>query len=839
MVGTRDTPRDLQDAPVYGRQKDGQLNVFNIIESRDLATDRYFAQSLARDCYTSSTNWINASRRLKWNDSLRSFQNIHPSGSKYLSSDYRYRSRLFYPKTRAMVRKAEAATAQAFFSNEDTVNITALDDDDPKEQASAEIMQRLLQYRLTKTIPWFQTLVGARQDAEVMGVCIGKVYWKYGEKYSHTEPRPSIHPLTGTGYDEAGQPYFEDYDIFDKTDDHPWIDLIPPENFRFDPGADWRNPIATSPYTIEIIPMYIIDVKAKVESGEWLPVSESAMYSATDLDDDMTRRGRENNRVPGKAHDAWKPRAYDICWIRENIIRHGGQDYHYFSLSGAGELLTLPKPINEIYLQGIRPYVCGNVVTEAHKVYPSSKVELIKDLQGATNDVRNLRFDNVKLNLNPRQFLAAGLGIDPQDMRVFMPGKTVISTSKAPPSESIYWDRPPDVTATSYQEQDRLNMDFDELVGGISNSNIEANRQTYQAVGNMEMMQGNASQIEEYDQRVFAETFVEPIIRHLVKLEQAYETNPVLLAIAGKEAQLWQKFGINEITDELLKRELTIKVNVGIGATNPKQKLQNFATGADLIGKLFGPAAAMGANFEEIVKEVFGLCGYKDGGRFFMPGFDIHQAMQQMSQGKGGKQVDPHAEMQMNQARIQQEQQSKIAIAQATQQAQAQQDDSDRRNDMVLQQQQFQFKMQEMQTKFQLEMQKEQGKSEMQRHNHLQEMMAHPAPSPTTNVSVDGNEALHKVGQHLEGMAHAHGKSLEAVHHLIQPLTQVAHTVGQTLHDNHQQMAHHSKTLEAAMAHGHQLHQSLTTAIEKLNKPKKRKAIRDEQGRLTGAEEYD
>lgn len=819
----RDTPKDLEQAPVYGRQIEGKKSTFNIIETNDLATDRYFAQSLARQCYESSTNWINAGRRLKWNDSLRSFQGIHPSGSKYLSTDYRYRSRLFRPKTRSMVRKAEASTAQAFFANEDIVNISAVDDDNPHEQASAEIMQRLLQYRLTKTIPWFQTLVGARQDAEVMGICLGKVYWKYAEKYSHTEARPVIHPITGSNFNENGEEHTEDYDIFDKMDDHPWIDLIPPENFRFDPGADWRNPIVTSPYTIEIIPMYIIDVKSKVESGEWLPVSEGSMFSAADLDDDVTRRGRENNRVPGKASDAWKPRAYDICWVRENIIRHGGQDYHYYSLSGADELLTLPKPIDEVYLQGIRPYVCGNVVTEAHKVYPTSKVELIKDLQTQTNDITNLRLDNVKLSLNPRQFLAAGLGIDPQDMRVFMPGKTVISTSKAPPSESIYWDRPPDVTGSSYQEQDRLNMDFDELVGGISASGIEANRQTYQAVGNMEMMQGNASQLEEYDQRVFAETFVEPIIRHLVKLEQAYETNPVILGIAGKEAQLWQKFGINEITDDLLKRELTIKVNVGIGSTNPKQKLQNFATGADLVGKLFGPAAAMGANFEEIVKEVFSLCGYKDGGRFFMPGFDIHAAMQQMQQGKGGKPDDT---------------QGKIALAQAQQQAQAQQDGESHKMEMAEMQLDHQQKLQEMQMKFQLETEKMNQTRHAQMMQQNQQMMDRPA-TPAATVQFNADDALNRVGQNIEGMAQKHSNAIDTLGSLMTPLAHVTNAIGQTLQATHQHMAHQSQMMQDTMNHGHQMHQSLTAAIDKLNKPRKRKVIRDEQGRLTGAEDYE
>src|SRR6185312_13098827 len=277
------------------------------------------------------------------------------------------------------------------------------------------------------------------------------------------------------------------------------------------------------------------------------------------------------------------------------------------------------------------------VVPETHKSYPTSKVELVRDLQWAANDDWNLRFDNVKLALNPRQFVKKGAGIEIQDVRTFMPGKVVLVSN---PAEDIVWDRPPDVTASAYAEQDRINLDFDELVGDFSNSSVQASQVQEQSATGMNLMSGMASGMNEYELRMFAETFVEPLIRLLVKLEQAYETDPVILAIAGKNAQIDLKYGMNAITDELLNQELTCRVNVGIGATNPQHRLKNFVAGADIIGKMFGPQAAMGANFKEVCKEVFGMLGYKDGDRFFSPEFDprvqILQQQLQKAQGKGG-----------------------------------------------------------------------------------------------------------------------------------------------------------------------------------------------------------
>lgn len=705
MSGGRDTPPSINDGlDLLGIGSEASIDRDDA-NSPTMPLD--YAKSIARDCYDSSTSWLNAGRRLKWNDSLRVFQGLHPNGSKYLSTDYKYRSRLFRPKTRSMVRKAEAETAAAFFSNEDVVNISAQDDDDPRQQASAEINQKLLQYRLTRTIPWFLTLVGARQDAEVMGICIAKTYWKYGESLSHTEQRPVLDAMGQPRMDDAQIPMVEDYDIFTKDFDHPWVDLMAPENFRFDPAADWRDPVATSPYLIELVPMYVIDVKANIESGKWLDISPSALLNSVDLENDVTRRAREAGRIPGKDHDSWKPRDYDICWIRENIIRWHGSDWHYLSISSSGELLTEPRPLKEVYLQGIRPYTCGFIVPEAHKTYPTAKVELMRDLQAETNDVTNLRLDNVKLALNPRQFIAEGKGVDPEDARKFMPGKVIMTKT---PREDVVWDRPPEVTASSYQEQDRINMDIDELMGGVSNSSIQANRQVYEAVGNMEMMQGNAGLIGEYEQRVFAETFVEKILRHLVKLEQAYETDPVILAIAGKEAKLYQKFGIDQITDDLLKQELTIRVNVGIGATNPQKRLQNFVTATEVLGKIYGQTAAAGTNFQEVTKEIFSLCGYKDGERFFMPGFDPHQQQQ------------PSPEQQKIQGQLQIQQQ-KVQGDMQVQQAQLQGDIAAEQSRMQAEQQKYQLEAQADRDRSMADHQLEVAKMQNQMHLEQQKAM--------------------------------------------------------------------------------------------------------------------
>lgn len=633
------TPPSIQDGP-YGFEPGSLSNFEQSGEPPEKFTPR-IAQRLGVDNYESSTNWLNAGRRASWNDSLRAFQNKHATNSKYLSRDYAFRSNLYLPKTRTMVRNDEAQTASAFFANEDVVSISPGDESDQFQVASAEMLQALVQYRLTKTIPWFLLLVGARQDAEVQGICCARVGWEYEEKVVGSEEQPVMGP-DGAPMFINGESVTEKVDVTEKVKDRPFGRLLPPENLRFDPGADWTDVVGTSPYLIEMIPMYVQDVQMRMDSGEWFRIADSALRSAGDGPDDVTRRSRESGRVPGKDSDAWKPRPFDVVWVRRNIVRWYGEDWHYYSIGGAGELLTDPEPLADVELHGQRPYVVGFVVLETHKTYPSSKVEITTDLQRASNDDWNLRFDNVKLSLNPRQFVRAGFGLENQDLTRFAPGKVVTITGKAgEPIQGnvVTWDRPPPPDASAYAEQDRINLAWDELTGAFTNSSIQASQIQQQSATGMNLMSGIASGMNEYELRVFAETFVEPFIRLLVKLEQAYETDPVVLALCGRKAQLLQKYGLNVITDELLNQEVTTRVNVGIGATNPSMKMRNLSVVGQMLGSMFGPIAAQGIDFQEAAKEAFALAGYKDGERFIKKGFDprvemLQQQIQKL-QGKG------------------------------------------------------------------------------------------------------------------------------------------------------------------------------------------------------------
>ena len=588
---------------------------------------------IAKDAYAASTSYVDSNYRKKWDDALRMFQSRHPTDSKYNTEAYKHRSKLFRPKTRSLVRKHEAAVAAAFFSNQDVISTAPMNQSNKAQAASSDIMKEILQYRLTKTIPWFQLVCGAMQDAMTIGVVCSYQYWKYKEKDKDPTYEPIVDEMGLQMVDEDGLPMLNKVPQKEVIEDKPCIELIPVENLRFDPGASWIDPVGTSPYFIRMIPMYICDIKDMMESGdketgkEWKKLTDEQIRSAGKNENDQTRQTREKSRQDSMDASNAPLTDYEIAWVHENFIRDGGEEVVYFTLGGQF-LLTEPVPIKDIYFTGERPIVMGTCVIETHKVMPDSPVLMAENLQREVNEIANQRIDNVKLVLNKRYIVKRGAQVDLKSIVRNVPASITLANN---PIEDVRTLEFNDVTGSSYQEQDRLNVDYDELTGNFSQGSVLTNRKMNETVGGMGMISDAANQITEYTIRTFTETWVEPVLKQLVKLEQKYETDEVVLAVAASQAKLLEKYGVSQINDELLNQELTLNVNVGMGATNPMQKLQKFVGAL----KAYADVSHMqvpNLDLTEAGKEIFGLAGYRDGARFTKPAQQDQQTQMMMQQ---------------------------------------------------------------------------------------------------------------------------------------------------------------------------------------------------------------
>jgi hypothetical protein len=252
----------------------------------------------------------------------------------------------------------------------------------------------------------------------------------------------------------------------------------------------------------------------------------------------------------------------------------------------------------------------GHCVIEAHKNYPAGLVELGQDLQAASNENANLRFDNIKLALNKRQLVRRSASIDIRSLKRSTPGGIVMVSDISKDTKEMDVR---DVTGSTYQEQDRMSADFDEIMGTFSQSSVNTNRNLNETVGGMGLLKDNSNAITEYQLRIFSETFVKKVMEHLVMLEKAYEDDETILRFAADRVRLPEG---TVIDNNILQGDTDVSVNVGFGATDPQRQIMKLkiALGTvaelapDKLDKLKGP---------ELVEEIMGLAGYKNGKRFF------------------------------------------------------------------------------------------------------------------------------------------------------------------------------------------------------------------------------
>lgn len=664
-ANNREAESNLQAQPFNGTGNSNGLQIGEEPSANSAMSDQSWI-ALTVKIKRAAEESLNKLRAI-WNSNYLAMNNKHIEGSKYNTEKYRGRSQLHRPKTRTSVKKSDAGAANALFATSDVVAIEAQNSLDEKQVASAEINKALLNYRLDRKsgkagLPWFQVAVGAHNDVTITGLCVSKQYWEHREiDTGETETVTTVDPTTGQPQmepvldpvmqtpvlDETGQPQMQPITEQRKkmkvVRDRPMVRLFPAELVLRDPGADWLDQSQESAYvglihamTIGDVEAMIADTQTKVSNVNFRNVSRSVLTSARigsgSVKQSSTRdtSGQSNRLEVSTGEDE-----FDRIWVIEWFVRFKGREYHYWTV-GSSQLLSDPIPLEQAYpeFMGERPIVIGVGNIEPHKVDPMSMVQSILPLQIEMDELVNMRLDGVKDTLRPLAFIKKGRNIDVQAIQRRSGDSAIYVTDK----DDVTFDRPGQISSESYMEMNYLNADFDDSTGQFNGGSVSTNRSLNETVGGMQLLNSSANVVGDFDLRVWIETWVEPVLRQLVALEQFYEDDKIILALCGQKAKLYQKYGINEIDDELLTREVSISVNAGIGNADPMVKLDKFLKVAGAAGTLLGPTIQSRAKQDEIVNEIFGAAGFRDAAeRFFKPEDGsadpgMQQAQQQMQQ---------------------------------------------------------------------------------------------------------------------------------------------------------------------------------------------------------------
>lgn len=560
--------------------------------------------------------YSNQVNRVAWERAYRAYHQQHFTGSKYTTKDFLNRSKLFIPKTRTAIRKDMAAVAASLFGSIDAVNCMAGNEGDAMQRGSAAVIQELVNYRTDRasgkaSIPWFHVAMGARQTSLLTGICLSKQSWKLELRREGTEKFE----------DDDGETRLRD--VWVPHIDRPDSQLIPPENFVIDPAADWTNPAQDSAYIVIKWPMRLDEIRRKQRDPRkpWNEVSEAVLKSAGDrakMDMAAIRRAREQGQ--DRFDESQTGYEFDVIWVFETFIRTAGEDWTFISVDDK-TMLTDPAPVREVYPEqfGERPLTLGYGAFEAFSIFPQSPAESWQMLQMEANDLRNLTLDAIKQNVMPVTKVVRGRQIDLDQLKRRGQGTAIMVTNK----DDVTWEKAPDVTGSVQVMKQQLDIEFDDLAGQQNYGTVQDNNALGKTLGGLKLAAGAANAVQEFDIRIWIETWCEPTLMQLVRLIQYYESDPIILGLCGERAQLIQKFGIDEISDELLENNVTIRVNIGLGAGDPQQRLAKFNSATQIALPLLQldpkfQSGELTIDSEAIMSEVYGSAGYRDGGKRFI-----------------------------------------------------------------------------------------------------------------------------------------------------------------------------------------------------------------------------
>lgn len=406
--------------------------------------------------------------------------------------------------------------------------------------------------------------------------------------------------------------------------DRPDCQLIPPENFIIDPSTDWTDPAQNAQYIIIKWPMQIEEVRAKQQSpiNPWLKVDEAILTGSVEdsrIETAAIRRARE--RGTDRFQRAQQTsQTFKIVWVYEVFMRVADEDWTFLSISDRA-YLTEPKRTIDVYPEqgGERPLVLGYGSLESHRLFPMSAVESWQMMQHEVNELVNLSLDAIKQNVMPVSKVRRGRQIDVDQVRKRSQGSSIMVSQP----DDVTWERPPDIPQSIPLFMRDIELEMDDLAGQFNGQSAEMNNALSRTLGGLRLVAGSANAVQEFDIRVWLETWTNPVLAQIVKLEQYYEHDPIILGLCGDRAKLMQKHGISEISDQLMEQEVTIRINVGLGAGDPQARLQRFGSATQVAMPLLqaSPEFQRGeleVDAMAVMEEVYGAAGYRDGGRRFV-----------------------------------------------------------------------------------------------------------------------------------------------------------------------------------------------------------------------------
>ena len=544
---------------------------------------------------------------------------------------------------------------EPFIGSDDPIDVRGVNANDDEK---AKKIQQLLKYQLQRKNSYPLFIDAIWRDALRLNYAVAKVYWKRDEdreRYEFLMSRDDMQAVSIIQQAQADgraelisqKPLKDAPDLvvvsFDKItvkSNYPVVQYMSPSELRFTPDARSVQDAKFKAHRKIVSGDYL---KRKEQEGIYQDVNKAIDENNGDVtyDNYDTEKNQELSTIHSKLSDednaskkfelyeAYLSVDYNNDGIMEDLIVHAVGDVP----------IRIAK--NDF---DIAPFFVGYAEVDPAQAFNANEnfTENLLQQQDLKTAIFKQIITNVAKNNSPRTYINEKV-----DVEAFINNEEVVLVSAdTDPRTCIYSGEQLNMSPISMQIVEYAQNEIESQSGSTRyNQGLDSNSLNKTATGITAIM-GSAEKRMKHMARMFAETFVLPMMKYLILLNQKYLDNEQIVRLADENI---------EIRKDELDVDVDLVINVGLGAGTKEAQIQFLMV---LINQIYPALMQVGIvnpqSWYEIVKDLLEKMGIPNSDKYLVDP-SSQQAIQMQAQQAQQMQAQQQQAMQLEQMKAQYE----------------------------------------------------------------------------------------------------------------------------------------------------------------------------------------
>lgn len=521
------------------------------------------------------------------------------------------------------VEWALPSLTKVFFGNEDICKLQGVNSE--ADEKAAQVHGELIKYQLERCNDGFLIFYDWIKNSLIDNLGIVKCYWEReqtvetkqlvvsGEQLMQMQMNPNINMLS---VEEVAPDILkiEYEEVTNITKNQPKLEVVPPSEFRFSPEAKSLEDVGFVAHRKIVNLDYL---RRREQEGVFQNIDK--VLESDGNEGSIQRTDYETNLNPraydkisdSEVEDAKKEFLLYECYIKTDVNNDGMLEDVIVTIVGKdhGTIVRL-----EENTMGRHPFFTISPIRDTLRLFPKRGIsDLVSELQDLNTALLKQIIYNIATNNDKQAFVNIDTLVDPNE---FIDGRKAVRVT-GNPREAVQWSPIEPLQPQVFQFLEYMNT-MKENRTGITryNQGMDANSLNKTATGITQIMNASNQRLE-LIARIFAETGVKQLFRHMIKMNQMFITDEISIRITDKP---------KPISPDDLEGTIDITVNVGVVAGSKQQQAQAM----QLLLGMYPQLLQVGLAAPEHVSYAFGrlveALGYKNVSDFIFPPDIIKQA---------------------------------------------------------------------------------------------------------------------------------------------------------------------------------------------------------------------